>query len=336
MTARFVSARRLLNQSLRIAVAGATLSGAGIAPAIAAENGIGFYLLGGRGPMAGYIPPPGVYLQNDVYFYSGSSGGNKRFPAGGQITADVDATIWADFVTGSWVLPQEILGGNLALGLIVPFGRPDVSADILVSPANFAPVERRVTDDALAFGDPVLSAALGWHSGNWHWNITGLLNVPVGDYREGEIANLAFHRWAGDISGAVTWLDAASGLELSAVAGLTFNGTNDVTNYTTGTEFHVEWAATKALTKQLSIGLVGYHYDQITGDSGPGARLGPYEGRVTALGGTIAYNFEVGQTPVSARIKVYREFGAVNRLEGTAGYFTLAFPLAVTEAKPTH
>ncbi|MCB4767886.1 transporter [Ancylobacter sp. Lp-2] len=294
----------------------------------AAENGVGFYLLGGRGPMAGYIPPPGVYIQNDVYYYSGTGGGGKRFPSGGEIIADVDATIWADFVTGSWVLPQDVLGGNLALGVIVPFGQPDVTADVLLSPASFAPIERSVTDSAFLFGDPVATAALGWHDGNWHWNLTGLLNIPVGDYREGAIANLSFNRWAGDISGAVTWLDPKSGIELSATAGFTFNGTNDVTDYTTGTEFHVEWAATKMLTKALSVGLVGYYYDQVTGDSGPGARLGDYKGQVTALGGTIAYNFELAHTPISARLKIYREFDAVNRLEGTAGYVTVAFPLS--------
>lgn len=300
-------------------------------PARAAENGVGFYLLGGRGPMAGYIPPPGLYIQNDVYFYSASGGGSKRFPSGGEVIANVDARIWADFVTGSWVLPQEVLGGNLAIGVIVPFGRPEVTADVLLSPANFSPIERRVTDNAFTFGDPVASMALGWHAGNWHWNITGLLNIPAGAYRDGEIANLAFNRWAGDISGAVTWLSPETGVELSAAAGVTFNGTNEATDYTTGTEFHAEWAATKALTKQLSVGFVGYYYDQITGDSGPGARLGAYEGRVVALGGTIAYNFELGETPVSARLKVYREFDAVNRLEGTAGYLTVAFPLAVTK-----
>lgn len=298
--------------------------------AMAAENGVGFYLLGGRGPMAGYIPPPGVYVQNDVYVYSGSGGGSKQFPAGGQIIAGVETTSWADFLTGTWVLPQEILGGNLAVGFILPAGRPEVTAGALISPANFAPIGRRVTDNAFVFGDPVASVALGWHAGNWHWNVTGLVNVPVGDYRDGEIANLAFHRWAGDISGAITWLDAQSGWEFSAAAGFTFNGTNEATDYTTGTEFHVEWAATKMLTKQFSVGLVGYHYDQITGDSGPGARLGPYKGRVTALGGTIAYNFELGQTPISTRLKLYREFDAVNRLEGTAGYATIAFPLSVT------
>ncbi len=52
---------------------------------------------------------------------------------------------------------------------------------------------------------------------------------------------------------------------------------------------------------------------------------------MTALGGTIAYNFELGQTPISTRVKVYREFDVENRLEGTAGYFTVAFPLAVNK-----
>jgi hypothetical protein len=188
-----------------------------------------------------------------------------------------------------------------------------------------------VTDKASVFGDLVGMAALGWHSGKWHWTITGLLNVPVGDYREGEIANLAFHRWAGDISAAVTWLDPELGLDLSAAAGFTFNGTNEVTDYTTGTEFHVQWAISKNLTKQFSIGFIGYYYDQITGDSGPGAQLGDFEGRVTALGGTIAYNFEVGHTPVSTRLKVFREFDVENRLEGTAGFLTVAFPFAVNK-----
>ncbi|MCS0503333.1 SphA family protein [Ancylobacter mangrovi] len=297
----------------------------------AAENGIGFYLLGGRGPMAGYIPPPGFYLQNDIYFYSGKADANRRFLSGGQLIANVRGEVRADFLTGTWVLPPQVLGGNLAVGVLVPAGRPEVTANILLNPADADPIAGKVTDDAFVFGDPVASVALGWHSGNWHWNVAGLLNIPIGDYREGEIANLAFHRWAGDISAAVTWLEPTSGIELSTAAGFTFNGTNDVTDYTTGTEFHVEWSATKALTKQLSVGLVGYYYDQVTGDSGAGARLGDFKGEVTALGGTIAYNFELGQTPVSTRLKVYREFDAVNRLEGTSAFITVAFPLSVTK-----
>lgn len=298
-------------------------------PAHAAESGVGFYLLGGRGPMAGYIPPPGFYVQDDVYFYDGSLGGNKQIPSGGQLLAEVNGQVVANFLSGTWVLPTELLGGNLAVGFLLPVGQPQVTADILVNPPGAPPVARRFTDSAFIFGDPVATMALGWHAGNWHWNVTGLLNVPVGDYRDGQgqFANLAFHRFAADISAAVTWLDPAIGWEVSGAVGITFNGTNPVTDYTTGTEFHVEWAVTKMLTKQFSFGLVGYYYDQITGDSGLGAKLGAFEGRVTALGGTVAYNFELAGTPISSRIKVYREFDAVNRLEGTSGYLTIALPL---------
>lgn len=304
------------------------LAGAGV-PAQAAENGVGFYLLGGRGPMAGYIPPPGIYVQNDVYYYDGSLGGNRNLPVGGQILAEVNGKVAANFLTATWVLPTGLLGGNLAVGLIVPAGQPQVEADILINPAPIGPVGARARDTAFVFGDPVASMSLGWHAGNWHWNVTGLLNMPLGDYRQGEIANLAFHRVAADISAAVTWLDPASGWELSAAAGFTFNGTNPATDYTTGTEFHAEWAVTKMLTRQFSVGLVGYYYDQVTGDSGPGARLGPFKGRATALGGTLAYNFQLGDIPLSTRIKVYREFDVENRLEGTAGYLTVALPLMV-------
>jgi hypothetical protein len=32
----------------------------------AAENGVGVYPLGLRGPLAGIVPAPGVYFQNDL------------------------------------------------------------------------------------------------------------------------------------------------------------------------------------------------------------------------------------------------------------------------------
>lgn len=295
----------------------------------AAENGVGLYLLGSRGPMAGYLPPPGFYLQNDVFFYDGKSSGSKRFPAGGQIVANVEGQSWADFLTASWVLPADILGGNLSVGAILPYGRPHVMANIGIDPVGPLVFRGSKTDKAWIFADPVAMAILGWHSGNFHWNITGLLNVPVGHYRDNGLANLAFHRWAGDVSGALTWMDPKIGIDLSGVAGFTFNGRNDVTRYTTGTEFHVELAAIKQLTKQFSAGVLAYHYQQISDDTGAGAKLGPYKGRVTALGGTIAYNFEAGKTPISTRLKVFREFSAKNRLEGTVGTFTVAFPLGV-------
>ena len=83
------------------------------------------------------------------------------------------------------------------------------------------------------------------------------------------------------------------------------------------------------LSKSFGLGLVGYHYQQITGDSGAGANLGDFKGRVTALGPTINYNFTLSQIPVSTSLKYLKEFNVENRLEGDVGMFTLAMPLQV-------
>ena len=74
-----------------------------------------------------------------------------------------------------------------------------------------------------------------------------------------------------------------------------------------------EGAVLKYLSKDFSIGPAGYFYDQTTGDSGPGDRIGPFEGRVIALGGAMTYNFGLGKIPVSTSARVYREFDAENR-----------------------
>nr|WP_261335684.1 hypothetical protein [Rhizobium leguminosarum] len=34
---------------------------------------------------------------------------------------------------------------------------------------------------------------LGWEAGNFHWQTSLLVNVPIGDYQDGEISNIAFH-----------------------------------------------------------------------------------------------------------------------------------------------
>lgn len=45
--------------------------------------------------------------------------------------------------------------------------------------------------------------------------------------------------------------------------------------------------------------------------------------------------FEVGKLPISTRIKVYREFDVQNRMEGTAGFFTVSLPLGLdSSVKP--
>lgn len=305
-----------------IAISAAVVAGLPVATgAGAAEGGAGFYLLGSRGPMAGFTPPPGVYFQNDTYVYSGQA--SVPLELGGRLVAEVDATLLANLATTLWVTPVEVAGGNLALTVTLPIGGPDVEGRIEPSPF-------RTSDSTFTFGDPVLGAFLGWHSGNFHWQTGVSVNVPIGDYREGEIANMSFNHWAADLYASLTWFDMQTGIELSGAAGITFNGEDPATDYRNGTEFHLEAAAVQHFGPRFDAGLVGYFYEQLTADSGAGVppALGGFEGRVFALGATAGMNFKVGELPVSARVKYFHEFDVRNRLEGDSAFLTISFPLA--------
>jgi hypothetical protein len=306
-------------------------------PAKASEGGASLYLLGSGGAEAAVLPPlQGVYLDNTAYYYSGSAGGSKSFVVGGNVVAGLNATIVADFPAVVWVPSTHVAGGVLALGAALPVGGPDVDVKAFLTGPLGHQIAVERTDNAFLVGDPILTGALGWQWGRFHLSTGAMLNVPIGQYREGQLANLAFHRWAGDLSVAGTWHDDKSGWDLSAKGGFTFNGTNDVTQYTTGTEFHVEGSVEKTLSKSYSVGLQAYYFDQVTGDSGPGAKLGPFEGQVVGFGGSAAYHFAIGKMPTTVRLRVMTEFDAQNRLSGDSVWLELSVPLSMKLPSAAH
>lgn len=256
----------------------------------AAEDAKGIYLLGQKASMAGALPPPGKYGQSIKYYYAGDAGGAAANSVAlgqlGNITVqadvDIDVQLFFEVPVLLWITPHKILGGNLGLGALVPIGWQDASVDInalatltLPNGKTFSKGARfSLDDDTFNFGDPQLTAMLGWHRGNLHWNIAGLLNVPIGAFDKNDIVNMGFNRWAFDTTAAATWFNPQNGHEASVAAGFTFNGENDDINYETGTEFHVEAALMQHFSKAFAIGITGYHYKQVTGDSGAGATLG--------------------------------------------------------------
>ncbi|MGB2931084.1 MAG: transporter [Methyloceanibacter sp.] len=62
-------------------------------------------------------------------------------------------------------------------------------------------------------------------------------------------------------------------------------------------------------------------YQQLTGDTGSGARLGPFKGRVFAVGPHLIYNTVLMRRPVIFNFRNYQEFGAENRFEGNVTTF---------------
>jgi hypothetical protein len=312
--------------------AGVVLAGAMAAsPARASENGTSFYLLGSGGPGAAVLPPiSGVFLSNTYYYYAGSAGATHQFPIGGNLAAGVRGTVAADFPTLLWVPTTNLGGATVAVAAIPVFGQSWVNASAVLTGPLGRQFSAEKGDSTFVLGDPVLMGALGWKFDKIFLTTTDLINVPVGQYHDGALANLSFHRWADDLSVAATYHDDMSGWDVSGKVGVTYNGTNNDTNYTTGTETHYEAAIEKEIGKTFGVGFQTYYFYQISGDSGSGARLGPFEGRVLGIGGEGAYNFMVaGKIPVTLRLHGAQEFDAVNRLKGHAVWLDLVMPLHV-------
>jgi hypothetical protein len=294
-------------------------------PAEAAESAKGFYLLGSRSQFAGVLPGPGAYHQNDLYIYGGAAGANVELPLGGVFATDVSATVVLDLPTFMYFAPA--LGGLAGISITQPMGWQSLSASATFQTPNGPPISTSVTDDDFQFGDPVIQAIVGWNQGNWHWNISTGVNIPLGQWDQGSLVNLGFNRWAVDVTGSATYLDMSTGIEASAALGLTFNGDNLDRDYKTGTEMHVEWSLSQITSSGFSFGLAGYHYQQITGDSGSDAQLGAFKGRVTAIGPAFGLTLPVSDRVISAKFRGYYEFNVENRLEGVSAIATLAIPL---------
>jgi hypothetical protein len=86
-----------------------------------------------RGPLAGVTLPSGFYFNNDAYYYYGEREGGLRTQIGGAVVANIKQRAHVDFVTPVWVTPLQLLGGNLAFSVTVPFGAPYLSAGTPVS-----------------------------------------------------------------------------------------------------------------------------------------------------------------------------------------------------------
>lgn len=316
-------------RTVSLVILAALAAFAPVGNAKAAEGGTSFYLLGQRSQGAGTLPPEGVFFSVPNYAYSGDASGSASLPFGGSLAAGIDADIFLTLPTAIWVTPADILGGDFALTGTFVLGNVDLGANATLVIPGLGTAAASLSDERWAVGDPVFGALVGWHAKNLNYLVSTSVNVPVGNYDAGRLANISLNRWAWDVTGAATWLNPEIGIELSGATGVTFNGENDETDYETGTEFHVEAAAAYHFSPSFSVGVNGYHYQQISGDSGSGAALGDFKGRVTAFGPTVSANFQLGPVPVFSSLRYFREFNVKNRLEGESLWMTVTIPLWV-------
>jgi hypothetical protein len=163
--------------------------------------------------------------------------------------------------------------------------------------------------------------------------VTG--NVPLGAYDPARLSNIGIGHGALDGGVGYTYFNEQSGYEFSAVGGVTYNFVNPDTHYQSGVDLHLDWGASRFLTKQLQIGLVGYLYNQASCDGGSGNRVGCFQSRVAGAGAQLGYTISMGELDGNVNVKAYKEFAAANRPEGWNVWLTYTLsPAESASARP--
>jgi hypothetical protein len=287
-----------------------------ISPAFADEGASGLYVPGNFGFGAGVTPGPGLYLSSGVGYYDGDI---KVYIDGGKIVLDVVKRPFTTMYAALWVPETKILGGQLGLSLRSSYNYAWAHGVVT------GLIDEDKTVAGWGLGDTIPRAQLGWTAGGWSntFYVTGWL--PTGRYQRGFEPNTGKNRYGLNLGWGVTYLDPRTLLEFDSAIGVTWSTRNPATDYQNGDAFTWEWAVGKTLANGLKIGVAGYAYQQLTGDSGSGAKLGPFKGRVFGAGPQIVYNTELLRRPVIFNLHNYQEFGAVNRFEGNVTTFAATF-----------
>ncbi len=327
----------------RCVLAAAALAVLSPTMASADENGISFWLPGQFGSLAAVPMTPGWSL-GTVYYHTsvGGSGGiaasreitTGRLPATVNVNLNASLNAQADILilAPSYTFGTPVFGGQLAVGLTGTFARSAVGIDGTLT-TNVGPFGTTragsLSDTLVSVGDLYPVVSLKWHDGVHNWMTYATGDIPVGDYQSTRLANTGIGHGAIDGGGGYTYLNPATGLEFSGVAGFTYNFKNTATQYQSGVDFHFDWGASKFLSKQVFIGLVGYAYQQVTDDSGQHPVLGPFRSRVLGVGPQIGYIFPIGANHAFLGLKGYGEFDAANRPSGWNTWLTFSISEAV-------
>jgi hypothetical protein len=286
------------------------------APAGAVESGFNIYPVGSLTFGAGQTPPPGLYISPFIGYYEGSIGGNVNI--GRALAVDLTAKFFNAGTNILYVPTTEFLGGHLGFSLTLPVGHIDFTAQATIGALSAAR-----TVSGWGFGDIMGRFQLGWTHGPFShtFYLSGWL--PTGRYEPTFAPNIGLNRPALDVAWAFTYTEPTTMLEFSGAAGVTFNARNPATDYLTGIESHLEWAIGKKFGHQLTIGVAGYHYRQLTGDSGTGATLGPFFGRNNGIGPGLTYVTQIAGHVTVLALRHYWEYEAERHFEGTLSTATL-------------
>jgi len=291
------------------------------APSIAEEASSGHYSPGASASFIDVLPyEPGFAYVNQFVYYGGDVSGSTKVPIGINIASGVEASSYADIHALVYQSAYEILGGRYAAVAAVPFARLDIDVSGSITGPRGRTLKGGVSDRVEGLGDIYAAPfILVWKKGDITYDTRLGIYAPTGEYDQNDLANLGKNFWTLEPSASMCYLGSKNGIEVSTFAGVDFNTENQDTDYQSGEQAHID--ATLAQHLPLGkgfagVGANGFYYQQINGDSGPGAKLGGFEGQTAGVGPVLSYIAKIGDHNLLLELKWLKELETENRLEG--------------------
>jgi hypothetical protein len=294
-----------------------------VSAALADEGGVSFWLPGQYGSFAAVAPSPGWSMPFLYYDYSGSAGRGVTLPRGHLLATGLNGSFDGLFIAPSYTPDTMILGARANFSVAFAPSYTTTSASVRLG-------DRSASQSDSLFGGSDLypTAQLYWNAGVHNFMAYLAGDIPVGSYNPNRLSNIGIGHGAIDAGGAYTYLNTETGREASATLGFTNNFRNPSTDYTNGTDLHLDLGAAQFLTEHFFVGAVGYYYQQLTADKGQFPILGSFESRTRGVGPQIGYNFNVGGVSIYTNVRGYIEFDSYRRIQGHAIFVTVNVPLS--------
>jgi hypothetical protein len=288
------------------------------------EAGVSFWLPGQYGSFSAVPSDPGWSFESSYYHASADASRGISFERGGAIQAGMKSPSDLFMFTPTYAFKTPIFGAQAALGTTILYGKNATSVSATLTGPGGNTLSGSKSDEVLGFGDVYPTASLKWNKDVNNFMVYATTGIPIGAYQLNRLSALGLGHWAVDGGVGYTYLNEKAGIEGSVVFGLTYNFINPYTQYQSGTDAHLDWAVSPILTDKFHIGAVGYFYNQITGDSGAGARLGDFKSRVAGIGPQIGFFIPLFDREAYLNLRAYSEFDASNRLEGWNAFVTFS------------
>ncbi|WP_299019795.1 transporter [uncultured Photobacterium sp.] len=288
------------------------------------------YWPGANASVIDRAPPPSESLVVKVFtsHHEGRISGNGHsVPVGRYTATDVDIESQRLAITVNWNPGWEIAENwTYALGMSLPYILQQVTATV-----GSESLGVRETHKDSGAGDTLLSPVLLSYAINriWWGDVRFNIYAPTGRYDAESLANTGSNYWTFEPVVGLIHVEPAVGREFSVFSSVTFNTKNRDTDYHSGAQLHLESTYVQyaiLFGGFTGIGVSGYLFHQLSGDSGIGANQGEFKSHGTGFGPVISYRSWWGDSEIMAELKWLSSVENTRSPDGDT--FSLKFSMA--------